>query len=229
MWPADSYHPRTCRQCSPHHRFEPRGGHRSQDPAHHTQRAKGPSSVTVHRVGIGGGCPDDLMMRASITLAITRTRSDLDRIGLQHRRSGRIDIRSTPQRRGLEVRILDRIGNDQVNLSSEDSGQLVLKPKEIRKSILPTRLEVDEKVNVTSTGIETLSKHRPKNAQSSNTKPGACLRQRLGIDRHFHRHRTILSERRGYDQHAKHVDLRRGGQSEHRRPVYLGTYRTARR
>ena len=143
--------------------------------------------------------------------------------------SGRIDIRSTPQRRGLEVRILDRIGNDQVNLSSKDPGQLVLKPKEIRESILPIHLEVDEKVNVTSTGIETLSKHRPKNAQSSNTKPGAYIRQRLGIDRHFHRHRTILSERRGYDQHAKHVDLRRGGQSEHRRPVYLGTYRTARR
>ena len=78
-------------------------------------------------------------------------------------------------------------------------------------------------------GIEMIGKYRPENTQSSNTKPGAYIRQRLGIDRHFHRHRTILSERRGYDQHAKHVDLRRGGQSERRRPVYLGTYRTARR
>ena len=31
--------------------------------------------------------------------ATTSTRSDLDRIGLQHRRSGRIDILSTPQHR----------------------------------------------------------------------------------------------------------------------------------
>ena len=91
--------------------------------------------------------------------ATTSTRSDLDQIGLQHRRSGHIDILSTPQHRGLEVRILDRLSNDQVNLSSEDPRQLVLKPKEIRTSILPTRLEVDKKVDVTGLGIKMLGKH----------------------------------------------------------------------
>ena len=69
--------------------------------------------------------------------ATTSTRSDLDRIGLQHRRSGRIDVLSTPQHRGLEVRILDRFGNEQVNLSSEDPRQLILQAEEIRESILP--------------------------------------------------------------------------------------------
>ena len=91
--------------------------------------------------------------------ATTSTRSDLDQIGLQHRRSGHIDILSTPQRRGLEVRILDRIGNDQVNLSSEYPRQLILQAEEIRESILPTRLEVDKKVDVTGLGIKMLGKH----------------------------------------------------------------------
>ena len=91
--------------------------------------------------------------------ATTSTRSDLDRIGLQHRRSGRIDILSTPQHRGIEVRILDRLSNDQVNLSSEDPRQLILQAEEIRKSILPARLEVDKKVDVAGMGIKMLGKH----------------------------------------------------------------------
>ena len=91
--------------------------------------------------------------------ATTSTRSDLDRIGLQHRRSGRIDILSTPQHRGLEVRIPDRLGNDQVNLSSKDPRQLILKSEEIRESILPPHLEVNKKVNVTGMGIKMIGKH----------------------------------------------------------------------
>ena len=66
-------------------------------------------------------------------------------------------------------------------------------------------------------GIEMIGKYRPKNTQSSNTKPGACLRQRLGIDRHFNRHRTILSEPQNYDQRFQHAGRRSGKQPERRR------------
>ena len=61
--------------------------------------------------------------------------------------------------RGLEVRILDRLSNDQVNLSSEDPRQLILQAEEIRKSILPARLEVDKKVDVAGLGIKMIVKH----------------------------------------------------------------------
>ena len=64
-------------------------------------------------------------------------------------------------------------------------------------------------------GIEMIGKYRPENTQSSNTEPGACLRQRLGIDRHFIRHRTILSEPQNYDQSIQHADCRGGRRPEH--------------
>ena len=147
--------------------------------------------------------------------ATTSTRSDLDQIGLQHRRSGHIDILSTPQHRGLEVRILDRLCNDQVNLSAEDPHQLILQTEEISKSIITTRLEINKKINVAGVGIEMIGKYRPENTQSSNSKPGACLRQRLGIDRHFNRNRTILSEPQNHDQSPQHA--RGSRQHEHRR------------
>ena len=132
----------------------------------------------------------------------TGTRRDRARTGLQRRHSGRIDILSTPQHRGLEVRILDRLCNDQVNLSAEDPRQLILQTEEVSKSILTARLEINKKVNVAGMGIEMIGKYRPENTQSSNTKPGACIRQRLGIDRHFNRHRTILSEPQNYEAYS---------------------------
>ena len=67
-----------------------------------------------------------------------------------------------------------------------------------------------------------IGKYRPENTQSSNTEPGACLRQRLGIDRHFNRHRTILSEPRNYDQRFQHAGRRDGKQPERRRPRRRG-------
>ena len=123
--------------------------------------------------------------------AESSTRRGRARVGLRRRHSGRIDILSTPQHRGLEVRILDRLCNDQVNLPAEDPRQLILQTEEISKSIITTRLEINKKVNVAGIGIEMIGKYRPENTQSSSTEPGACLRQRLGIDRHFIRHRTM--------------------------------------
>ena len=161
--------------------------------------------------------------------ATTSTRSDLDRIGLQHRRSGRIDVFSAPQYRGLEVRILDRLCNDQVNLPAEDPRQLILQTEEISKSIITTRLEINKKVNVAGMGIEMIGKYRPENTQSSNTEPGACLRQRLGINRHFNRHRTILSEPRNDDQRTNHVGRQGGRRPGHLCLAYRRTYLTARR
>jgi len=91
--------------------------------------------------------------------AITSTRSNLDRLSLQHRHSGSIDILSTPQHRGLEVGILDRLCNDQVNLPAEDPRQLILQTEEVSKSILTARLEINKKVDVAGMGIKMLGKH----------------------------------------------------------------------
>ena len=71
-------------------------------------------------------------------------------------------------------------------------------------------------------GIEMIGKYRPENTQSSNTEPGACLRQRLGIDPHFKRHRTILSEPQNNDQSIQHAGCRGDRRPEHCWPRLRG-------